>query len=63
MYRSACFYRTVSCWEATDVISAKIKWYKIAFYFSALGTIGAIFICAVTATKYFEGTYKPEIVE
>jgi len=39
------------------------KTLKVLSYSSALGTIGAIFICAVTATKYFEGTYKPEIVD
>ena len=26
-------------------------------FLSALGTIGAIFICVVTATKYFQGNY------
>ena len=34
-------------------------------FFSALGTIGAIFVCAVTAVKYLEGKYtvNPEFVQ
>ncbi|KAM7438690.1 hypothetical protein ABFA07_011802 [Porites harrisoni] len=33
------------------------KTLKVLSYSSALGTIGAIFICVVTATKYFQGNY------
>ena len=34
-------------------------------FFSALRTIGAIFVCAVTAVKYFEGNYtvNPKFVQ